>query len=479
MSFSRILKSSAMLAGAQTATLITAFIRSKLIAIVTGPSGIGLVGVMTAFNGNVTALASWGLGTSGVRLINSSNDADRPRNKAAVRRFGLIVSAAGLLLTLILFWPVSAITFHQENYAAELLIAGMAVPCLIATTTWTSILQADGHVKSLAKLQLVSAVAGLALGAPLIFMFGTVGIAWGVLLASAVPALATWWIARRLCPPDGVAANARDMETMVKLGGGLVVVGLASQAAAYVVRLVIIRHYEEIGGDGLAAAGYYQAAIAVAGSLPAVVFGAMGTNFFPLVSAAKDEAEAQMLSENQMQAGLLLALPLLTALLTMSEVGLRLLYDDRFEPAGPLLCWMIWGVFLRLLAWPLGYWMLARGSIRLVVVVESFSNLVMVLLPLILVPAFGVLGAAHSFAASYVVYALIMLIISRHRSGRWISSEVLLWFFAGGIWMAGMQFLCHLAGGGWWGVLPTAIIGLICAAIYFRKIRNETLSRHG
>ena len=462
-----------MLAGAQVVTLATSFIRAKVIAMTMGPSGIGLVGIMTSFNGNMTALAAWGLGTSGVRLIAASEGDQRVRKQAAVRRFGLIVSALGLFLTLLFFWPVTIVTFHEGGYAVELLIAGMAVPCLIASTMWSALLQADGHIKSLAALQVSSALAGLVLGTPLIYIFGTIGIASSILLAAAMPAAATWWVARRHCPVGAIGADNDDLKSMVKLGGGLVVVGIASQAAAYVVRLLVIRHYVSQGGDGLAEAGYYQAAITIAGSLPAVVFGAMGTDFFPRVAAAKSEADAQLLSEKQMQAGLLLALPLLTALLTMSEVSLQVLYDDRFDPAAPLLAWMIWGVFLRLLSWPLGYWMLARGSARTVVIVESLSNLVMVALPLILIPKFGVLGAAFSFAISYLIYSGVMLSVSRSRSGKWIASEVLGWFVISGVWLGVVQVGCVVMGGGWWGMVPTVIVTLVCVLMYFQKIDQE------
>ncbi len=473
MSFARILRSSSMLAAAQVVTLASAFVRSKIIAVTMGPSGVGLVGVMSAFNGNVTALAAWGLGTSGVRLVAGSNGEEQKRKEAAVRRFGLLVSAAGILLTVTLFWPVTLVTFQEASHAPELLIAGMAVPCIIATTTWSSLLQARGLVKSLATLQVVTALIGVVAGAPLIFLFGALGIAVSILLAAAIPAIATWAIARRHCPPSTVAADRNDLMALLRMGGGLVVVGLAAQIAAYAVRLLIIRHVDGQGLDGLAAAGYYQAAIAVAGSLPAVVFGAMGTDFFPRVAAAKDEAEARFLSEKQIQAGLLLALPLLTALLTMGAVGLRFLYDARFEGAEPMLAWMIWGVFLRLLAWPLGYWMLAKGSVRLVVIVEVACSIVMVILPAILIPLVGEVGAASSYLISYAIYSLVMLVVSKLRSGEWISAEVFAWFAIAALWLLFAQAGYNYLHGMWWGVSVTAISLLACSLVYYRTLRGE------
>lgn len=462
-----------MLGGAQVVTLASAFVRTKIIALTLGPAGVGLAGVLTTFNGNVSALATWGLGTSGVRLISTAEGHERMGKQAAVRKMGTLLSVFGLLLSLVLVWPVTIMTFQDVGYAGEMLIAGLAVPCLIATTAWSSLLQADGHVKRLAYLQIGSAIVGVVMGAPLIYFYGSKGIASSMLLAAAIPALATWWIARKKCPLADVTAMPDDVKALIKLGGGLVFVGLASQVSAYVVRLIIIRHYDSLGGDGLAAAGYYQAAIAIAGSLPAAVFGAMGTDFFPRVAAAKSETDAHMLAEKQILAGLLLALPLLTALQTMGGVGLRMLYDDRFERAEPLLDWMIWGVFLRLIAWPLGYWLLARGSIRTVVVVETCSNLVMALLPLVMVPVYGAVGASYAYAIGFVCYTFVMLSVSRYRSGRWISLHVLGWYALAALWLGMSQFMFG-DDSGWVGVGPTVIVTIGCVWQYIIKVRQES-----
>jgi PST family polysaccharide transporter len=158
----------------------------------------------------------------------------------------------------------------------------------------------------------------------------------------------------------------------------------------------------------------------------------------------------------------------------MGEVGIRILYDERFDRAIPLLSWMIWGVFIRLLAWPLGYWMLARGSVQTVVLVESTSNLAMALLPLMLVPRFGVEGAAYAFSISYMLYAIVMLMVSKARSGAWIALKTLGWFGLGALWLASVQLCSKLSGGGWWGIVPTAIISGLCAYVYMREVRRET-----
>ena len=67
MSFARILRTSALMGGAQVVVLLVGFARTKIIALVLGAQGVGLIGIFNAFSGNVSTLAGWGLGTSGVR----------------------------------------------------------------------------------------------------------------------------------------------------------------------------------------------------------------------------------------------------------------------------------------------------------------------------------------------------------------------------------------------------------------------------
>jgi PST family polysaccharide transporter len=473
MSFARILRSSALMGGAQVATLAVAFIRTKVIAQLMGPAGVGLVGVLTAFNGNVSTLAGWGLGASGVRMISSAPAEEKAAKQAAVRKFGLTLSSLGLVVTLALFWPVAYLTFDSSRYALELLIGGMAVPCIIASTIWTSILQAAGQVKALAKAQVISAFGGLSVGLPLIYFFGTIGIAVSLLLAAALPMIFTWQAARRDCGASDLQPQRGDLRMLFNMGGGLMVIGVAAQLAAYAVRLVIIKHRGDDVAAGLADAGYYQAAIAIAGSLPSMVFSAMGTDFFPRVAAAKDEAEAKVLSEKQIEAALLLALPIFIGLVTMNRLGIALLYADKFEPAAPLLSWMIWGVFVRLLGWPLGYWLLARGSMLTVVVVEATSNLVMAMLPILLLPVLGLTGTAIGYFVGYSAYTIAMLAVARRRSGSWLSSRTLLWFGGATILLLGAQGFAALTQGGYWGVLPTGLVSLGCFLVYRRAMSSQ------
>jgi PST family polysaccharide transporter len=465
MPFARILRSSALMGGAQVVVLAAGFVRAKAIALILGASGVGLIGIFNAFSGNISSLAGWGLGTSGVRLIAGADADAKPAKVAAVRRMGWTLSLLGLGLGLLAFWPTARLTFASSEYATEMAIVALAVPCVIASSAWSAILQASGKIGSLAKVQIAGALTGLLLGLPAIYFWGTLGIALSILLAAAVPAFVLWRTARSESAAGSLAqVDGADLRQLVTLGGALMVVGWLGQLSAYLVRLTIVRH------AGLEAAGYYQAAFAISGSLPGFVFAAMGADFFPRVAAAKDEAEAREVTERQIQGGLLLGTPIVMALLALGKLSLHLLYARSFDAALPLLAWMTWGVFIRLMTWPLGFWLLARGSGRMVVMIESIGALFAALLPMVLIGRFGLVSAAIAIAISSAVYGVAVAIVFRSRSGEWFSAETHLW--------AGLAAVT-LAAGQWWsagqaneyaGCAPVVLVAVACAWLYRRQV---------
>ncbi|GBL43805.1 hypothetical protein EMGBD4_13040 [Verrucomicrobiota bacterium] len=162
----------------------------------------------------------------------------------------------------------------------------------------------------------------------------------------------------------------------------------------------------------------------------------------------------------------------------MGRECIHLLYKDdpQFDGAIEVLGWMIWGVFLRVVSWPMGFWLLARGSSFAVVLVEGIAALTMGILPWFFVPHYGLAGAGMAFFAGYLAYLVLMLGISRRRAGVLLDRFTLLISLAG----AGALWLAKLAaaglGGGWYGLIPVGAIAFVCGGIYVRVLARERTS---
>jgi PST family polysaccharide transporter len=381
---------------------------------------------------------------------------------------GWTLSLLGLALGLLAFWPTTLLTFASAEYATEMAIVALAVPCVIASSAWSALLQASGKIASLAKVQIAGALTGLLLGLPAIYFWGTLGIAISIVLAAAVPALVLWRATRSAVAAEAVAqVEASDLRQLASLGGALMVVAWLGQLSAYLVRLAIVRQ------EGLDAAGYYQAAYAISGSLPGFIFAAMGADFFPRVAAAKDEAEACHITEKQILVGLLLGAPLIVAMLTLGKLSIRLLYADTFEAAIPLLSWMTWGVFVRIVAWPLGFWMMARRSPRAFIVVEGIACLTSLALPLLLIDRMGLVGAAAGFFWAAILYAILLVCLLCRGPRVALSAGTVKAVFLAAAAVCACQWLGTLSNHSYFGLLPTALAAACCFCCYRRILTKE------
>ena len=94
-SYNQILKSSALIGGAQGVSLLVGMVRTKLVAILIGPLGIGLVVTYQAMQQMIGTIAGLGIGASAVRdismAITKGDDETVGRAVLTLRRISLFI----------------------------------------------------------------------------------------------------------------------------------------------------------------------------------------------------------------------------------------------------------------------------------------------------------------------------------------------------------------------------------------------------
>ena len=121
----------------------------------------------------------------------------------------------------------------------------------------------------------------------------------------------------------------------------------------------------------------------------------------------------------------------------------------------------------------MGFWLIARGSSRAVVIVTAATNASAILFPVVMLLLYGVTGAAIGFFISCIGSTVIILVVSRRRSGRWLSVLTLRWFALAAVALGLSQFLVARLNGPYWGLIPTSILTMLCVWVYYRTIRRE------
>jgi PST family polysaccharide transporter len=222
------------------------------------------------------------------------------------------------------------------------------------------------------------------------------------------------------------------------------VAGLAGTIGQLAVRTLVQR---ELGAVSL---GHFQAAWMISMTYIGFVLSAMGTDYYPRLTASiHDCAITNRIVNEQTEIALLLAAPVLLAMLGLAPMVIQVLYSSSFIDAVAILRWQILGDVLKVASWPLGYIMLAAGDGRAFVLAESVCMAVFVGLTWVGLPLFGIEATGIAFLSMYIIYLPAVHWLGRRRTGfRW-SPEVrrqLAFLAAGAIAIAAAAHWSGVAG---------------------------------
>ncbi|WP_018099493.1 O-antigen translocase [Sinorhizobium meliloti] len=462
--YTQILKSTALIGGSSVITVLFAIIRNKAIAMLLGPAGVGLMGLYSSIADISYAIAGLGIQASGVRQIAEavgSRDAERVARTAIVlRRTSIVLGLLGALLLAAFALPIANFTFGDHSYAAGIVLLSASILLRLLADGQIALVQGMRDIASLARINVLAAFFSTVISIPLIYVLGTSGIVVSLVAVAAASLATCWWYGRkiRISLSATSALNVRrEVSALLKLGVVFMISGFLTLGAAYAVRIIVLR------AEGIAAAGLYQAAWTLGGLYASFILQAMGTDFYPrLTAVAKDDAECNRLVNEQAEVSILLAGPGLIATLTAAPLVVRLLYSPEFYGAVDLVRWICLGMMLRIISWPMGFIVLAKGAKGAFFWAEVAATTAHVGLAWFLVGMFGTVGAGAAFFGLYVWHSLLIYIIVRRLSGfRWSDKNrrLALTFLPASALVFGALALLPLWPATIFGLLMTALSG--------------------
>ncbi|MFP4477545.1 MAG: O-antigen translocase, partial [Desulfatibacillaceae bacterium] len=362
-SYRGVLKSTSLMGGASFIQILIRMIRVKFVAVLLGTSGVGLAGMYGQIINLATTASGMGLQGSGVKHVAESvgtGDAEQvARTAIALKRLVWVTGALGMLVLVVFSRPISVATFGTPEYTVPVAILGVVVFLTAITTGYASILRGHRRIAEIARIQVLGAVAGTVISIPCYYLWGLHGILVALVLGALVMLGINWWRARRV-PIQNIHLSWKDTlaegRGMMSLGVGLMGAALCGVVANYLIRVILIRRFD------LSDVGVYQAAFNLSGVLVAFVLGAMAADYFPRLSAvASDNDEVSRVVREQAEIAVTLALPGLVAMMIFAPVIINVFYAEEFLEAVPILRWCVFGVLGRVLSWPLGFVILAKG----------------------------------------------------------------------------------------------------------------------
>lgn len=408
----QIFRSSAILGGASVINIVIGIIKVKVLAVLLGPAGVGLMGLYQSIMGSASTLAGCGLDTSGVRHIAVSHG--NPKVLALVQRAllwgNVLLGVIGMTLLWLARVPIAELVFNDANHANEVGWLGIGVLFSLLAASQMAVLQGLRRIGDVARVNVLGSLVGTSIGALIIWWLGYEGVHWFVISAPLASMIFSAWYATRLPKneddPDWTALR-QQWQSMLSLGIPLMAAALLTLVTQLIARSLVMRDL------GLDASGYFQASWAISMTYIGFVLGAMGTDYLPRLTAViHDHERSKQLINEQTEMALLMAAPVLLAMITLAPWLIELLYAKSFSPAAEILRWQVMGDVFKVIAWPMGFIVLAKGRGDVFLATQLNWNVIYLLFLWFGMSEMGLLVVGIGFFVAYVLQVgLVRLVI--------------------------------------------------------------------
>lgn len=474
-SYRSIFKATSLFGGVQVYTILIQIIKSKVIAVLLGPLGVGIQGLYQSALDLVRQATSLGVSQSAVRDVAEANGSgDFAKISRTVTVLRIIVWFTGLLglVSVVAFSPIlSNASFGNNEYIISFIFLSVILLLDQISSGQKVVLQGMRRLRDLAKATAIGVTASLAFAIPFYYYWGVKGIVPALILTSAVTLIVSWFYSHRI-KIDKVSVSLKDVfregKTMMVMGISMSLSGVMATGGAYLIRSLLRKW------GGIDEVGLFQAGFIIINSYVGLVFSAIATDYYPrLASVNKDNSKCRDVVSKQGEISVFLLAPLLSACILLMPTVIKILYTEQFLPADGFIKWACLGMMFRLASWLVSYMFVAKAESKLFIINEFVSTVNYLWLSILGYKLGGITGMGIAFAINYLIYFCQVYIIARRRygfsfSGQFISSFLIQFL------LISLCLACALILPGWLKYLFGSIF-MICSLVLGLKGLNDRI----
>ncbi len=473
-SYRQIFKATSIFGGVQVFDILISIVKSKFVAILLGPAGMGIAGLLTATSGFVFSLTNFGLGTSAVKNVAAAaatgDDARVATVVTVLRRLVWVTGIFGMIVTAVLSPWLSELTFGNKDYTLAFIWISVTLLFRQLSTGQIVLLRGLRKIQYLAKANVAGASIGLIISIPVYYIWKLNGIVPVIIISSLTAMILSWHFARKIkigsikITAKKTIAEGRDM---LRMGFILSLSGIITVGFSYIIKIYISNT------GGIEQVGLYTAGFAVINTYVGMVFTAMSTDYYArLSSIAHNNIESRQLINQQAEIAILILSPILAVFLIFINWIVILIYSQKFIVINDMIHWAALGIYFKAASWSIAFILLAKGATKTFFWSEFVANVYVLMFNVIGYKLAGLEGIGISFLLGYFVYFLQVLLIARRKYEFSFEKE----FYQ----VAGLQLLLGLLcfavmrvlGAPWTYIAGTLLI-LISVSFSFREMNRR------
>jgi len=472
-SYNQIIKSTTIFGGSQVFVIIIGLIRIKIIALLLGTAGVGIIGIYQSITEMIRSGCMLGMDTAGVKEIAEANSSeDKNTFYKTVARFNKwfrLSALLSLLICIIFSYPLSLWAFDDGSHTVYIALLSLCAFFLVLATGKSTILQGMRKISEMAKSAIIASLIGLIITIPLYYFLRLDGII-PALIASGI----IWWICAEYYYRKQQVKKV-DISTKEVFGNGIqtfrlgiyiVVAGFIGTLSVFAVKAFISRNID------IDAAGLFQSSWVITTVYLGLILKAMGTDFFPRLSAiANEKDKVRTLVNEQSYIVLVVASPVIVGMLLFSGFALSLLYSSEFVYAEAVLRWQVLGTFLKVISWPIAFILLAKNKGFIFLLTEVIFYVAYLLSAYLLYSRYGLEASGIGYLVAYVVYVPVVAYTVYHISGFKWNRDVVMMILVNTVLISATFYLAHFYTGNsmLWSLI-ILLISLIYAYLRLKKV---------
>lgn len=424
-----ILKATTIFGGTQLFQILFNLLRSKSIALLVGVMGMGMTTMYNTSLNIIITLFGMGINVSVVnQLTKAYDDGDNERISVIVsifQRLTLLLAGSSVLFVCACSPLLSKLSFDEYNHTGNYCLLSLIVVTTLLQQCNTAILVSMRKIKDIAISSVLSSFATLIVSVPFFYFLRYDGIVPGLIFSSLCNWLITWFFVKRLRIKRKKVSKkifTTYSYQFISLGMAMVLSSLIGAIAVYGINVFVVS-YGEIDDIGL-----YSAAMAIVTQSVVLVFSSMSSDYYPrLLTSLKDKDLMNSTVNQQTEIIILIASPILMAMIYFSPLVIKILLSQKFLVMAPLMRILCIGMFLKACSYTLGYVSLAFGEKKVYTFLEGiYGNAVTVILSIMFYYFFGLNGLGYAVVVDFLLYYIVISLFNKYRYGYLIDRGIIM-----------------------------------------------------
>ena len=393
--------------------MITGIVRTKVVALLLGPSGVAIIGQMADILRMTSLVSNAGI-TQGVTKYIAEFKDDVFKIKQILSTAFKITLIASILTGLFLIFFSGFLSnkiLLDGSYKSIFIVFGFSIILFAINRLLLAIINGFKDFKNFIKINIASNITILFYSVGLIYFFGVYGALLSqvtsqsiVLIISIIFIFRSNWFKKQNFIGSINTSTLKQLSGFTLLTIFTFFLGPISK--------IVIRSFL-INGVSIDAAGYWDSTNKVSGLVLQVVTQALTVYLIPRFSELKERTLIRKEILNTYKIIIPILIISFSAIYIFRDFIISVLYSSEFYPMRELFLFQFVGDTIKIISWVISIQLVAKAMIKTLFVTEIFGNILIVVLSYFFINFFGLKGVVYAFTVNYTIYLLMMLFIFR------------------------------------------------------------------